>query len=258
MKSKILISLVLCIMMLFVTASATSVISEYIETDANGNQYFSTTGSIDGNPNGFVTLLVFKGSTISVDSIMYIDQTTADSDGGFSFLNYVPRTNLGQKDQYTVKIGATALDSAISGGVLALPEDKTAIAGTVVYNFTNKKDATLLLKDPSGTTIQTVNNAENFKFESLEPGTYTLVATKDLHLPATVSVTYSDEAVTNVSVPLYAGDVNADKVINLTDLSMLLSNYKASSVAVDLNADGTVDITDLTALVNNYGRYVAE
>lgn len=257
MRNKIFILAVACIMMLSMTVSATTITSEYLETDTNGNQKFKTSGTIDNNANGFVTLLVTKGTSITVDSIMYIDQTIADSQGAFSFENYVPKTNLGQKDQYTVKVGATALPSAVSGGVLVLPEDKTSIAGAITPNFAGGT-ASLTLKDASGNTVQTLDNVKDFKFESLTPGTYTLVVEKALHLPAKVSVTYSDEAVMNVSVPLYAGDVNSDNNINLTDLSMLLGSYKMSAPSVDLDGSGTVDLTDLTALVNNYGRYVAE
>ncbi len=258
MRNKMFIMAVAFMMMLSMTVSATTITSEYIETDTNGNQYFKTSGTIDNNANGFVTLLVTNGTSITVENIMYIDQAIADSQGAFSFESYVPKINLGQKDQYTVRVGATALTSAVSGGVLALPEDKTSIAGSIGLNFAGGAGATLLLKDASGNTVQTLENATEFKFESLEPGTYTMVVTKPLHLPATVSVTYSDEAVRNLNVPLYAGDVNSDKTINLTDLTMLLGNYKVNAPSVDLDGSGMVDITDLTALVNNYGRYVAE
>ncbi len=260
MRNKIFISVVLCMMMVCMTASATTITSEFIETDTNGNQYFTTSGTIDNNANGFVTILVIDGESITVDNIMYIDQTAANASGEFSFTKYSPKINLDQRDEYIVKIGATSLTSAVSGGVLALPEivDNTSIAGSVALNFTGGTGASLTLKDASGNAVETLDNAKDFCFESLTPGTYTLVATKALHLPASVSVTYSDTPVKNVSIPLYAGDVNGDKNINLTDLSMLLGSYKTNTPSVDLDGSGTVDVVDLTALVTNYGRYVAE
>ena len=49
------------------------------------------------------------------------------------------------------------------------------------------------------------------------------------------------------------GDINSDGVVNINDLSMLLSKYGSSDSAADLNHNGTVDIFDLSILVSNYG-----
>lgn len=58
------------------------------------------------------------------------------------------------------------------------------------------------------------------------------------------------------------GDINNDGVVNITDLSLLLSSYGAStSVCItnsqytcDLNSDGVVNVFDLSILLSNYGR----
>ena len=55
--------------------------------------------------------------------------------------------------------------------------------------------------------------------------------------------------------PNLPGDVNNDNVVNVTDLSMLLSAYgKPNNSVADLNGDGQVSITDLSILLTNYGK----
>ncbi len=55
------------------------------------------------------------------------------------------------------------------------------------------------------------------------------------------------------------GDINGDNVVNVTDLSLLLSNYgKLASASnnpnADVNADGAIGILDLSILLSNYGK----
>jgi hypothetical protein len=55
------------------------------------------------------------------------------------------------------------------------------------------------------------------------------------------------------------GDLNSDNVVNIFDLSILLSNYgktkaQASNPACDLNNDNVVNIFDLSILLSNYGK----
>jgi hypothetical protein len=55
------------------------------------------------------------------------------------------------------------------------------------------------------------------------------------------------------------GDINADNVVNIFDLSILLSNYgktkaQATTPACDLNNDSQINIFDLSILLSNYGK----
>ena len=54
--------------------------------------------------------------------------------------------------------------------------------------------------------------------------------------------------------PNLPGDVNNDNVVNVTDLSILLSNYNQAYAPADFNSDGTVSILDLSILLSNYGK----
>ena len=55
--------------------------------------------------------------------------------------------------------------------------------------------------------------------------------------------------------PQCPGDLNADQVIDLSDVALLLSNYGLSGPAVpgDINNSGTVDLSDLALQISNYG-----
>jgi hypothetical protein len=55
------------------------------------------------------------------------------------------------------------------------------------------------------------------------------------------------------------GDTNGDGLINLTDLTSLLSNFGKSGTGIgrvqgDLNGDSSVNLSDLTELLSNFGK----
>jgi len=51
-------------------------------------------------------------------------------------------------------------------------------------------------------------------------------------------------------------DLNGDGVVNLTDMSMLLSNFNTANTVGDIDHNGTVNLTDLSMLLTNYGKSV--
>jgi hypothetical protein len=63
----------------------------------------------------------------------------------------------------------------------------------------------------------------------------------------------ADEYNGAITPPSKPGDLNSDGVVNITDLSILLSNYGTASSTADINKDGTVNILDLSILLSNYG-----
>jgi hypothetical protein len=55
--------------------------------------------------------------------------------------------------------------------------------------------------------------------------------------------------------PNLLGDCNNDNVVNVTDLSLLLSNYNSTSnLSCDFNHDNVVSILDLSTLLSHYGQ----
>jgi murein DD-endopeptidase MepM/ murein hydrolase activator NlpD len=50
------------------------------------------------------------------------------------------------------------------------------------------------------------------------------------------------------------GDLNGDCLVNIFDLSILLSNYGTTNAIADINNDGRVDIFDLSILLSKYAQ----
>jgi hypothetical protein len=113
---------------------------------------------------------------------------------------------------------------------------------------------------------------QEFALKGVEPGTYTLVATKAAHAGFIVhNIVVEDKALdlTDDSRPdvqlmtLRCGDINGDGNINNSDLTILWqqANYNRSAAAADnelcdLNGDGLINNIDLTILwlAYNYNR----
>lgn len=55
----------------------------------------------------------------------------------------------------------------------------------------------------------------------------------------------------------HSPDINGDGIVNIVDLSILLSNYTSNYAPADLNGDGIVNITDLSVLLSNYGQTIS-
>jgi hypothetical protein len=53
------------------------------------------------------------------------------------------------------------------------------------------------------------------------------------------------------------GDLNNDGIVDVTDLSILLSNYGKAAPVADINVDGVVNVIDLSILLSNYGKVVS-
>jgi outer membrane protein assembly factor BamB len=50
------------------------------------------------------------------------------------------------------------------------------------------------------------------------------------------------------------GDLNHDGIVNITDLSIMLSNWGTTNAVADINSDGIVNITDLSILLSHWGQ----
>ena len=57
--------------------------------------------------------------------------------------------------------------------------------------------------------------------------------------------------------PNLPGDLNNDNIVNISDLSILLTNYNTSNATADINSDGTVNVLDMSILLSNYGKSVS-
>ncbi len=57
---------------------------------------------------------------------------------------------------------------------------------------------------------------------------------------------------TATTKPTPTGDMNGDSIVNVQDLSYMLTRWKSNDSKADLNKDGTVNTLDLSVLLNNW------
>lgn len=80
--------------------------------------------------------------------------------------------------------------------------------------------------------------------------TTTTVTPTPTTFPPTITITPSP------TVTSQPGDVNGDRIVNLVDLSTLLSNFGKPGIRTqgDLDGNGSVNLSDLTQLLANFGK----
>jgi hypothetical protein len=108
-----------------------------------------------------------------------------------------------------------------------------------------------LPSDDNLTSVRAADGSSSARYYSYAygtlPGTFSTNAQSD-------SSHWSFYATLNGSGGLSKpADLNSDGVVNITDLSILLSSWNTTSATADINKDGTVNILDLSILLSNYG-----
>jgi len=154
---------------------------------------------------------------------------------------------------------------------LCKPEVIAAISGVTISGWVISNNpgiaTTIELIQDSEVKYSTVIEAsdgtgqvtQEYSFEGVEAGTYTLKVTKKAHLSYTMlTLTVDEENVTYFEVTLRPGDLNGDGVIDLQDLYLLINKYGQTSevemeLLADLNGDGIVDENDLAILMAGLG-----
>ncbi len=91
----------------------------------------------------------------------------------------------------------------------------------------------------------------NYCLETIAPGDYTLVISKQNHVTRTCSLTLADQDVTQDVKLHLVGDVNGDGRVNTGDVSKMYAHAKKSSTlegyefaCADINGDGRVNTGD--------------
>ena len=102
-------------------------------------------------------------------------------------------------------------------------------------------------------TTSTVNG--QFSLE-LSPGTYIVVANAQGFLRAQRTLTLNaDATITLPTIPLVAGDIDGNNVIDQFDALTIGMSYNSSTpAAADLNNDGVINVLDLELLAKNYRK----
>lgn len=226
----------------------------------DGANTWTTSGQSDDFKDKMMAMVAYApgtDGTITVDSIQYIDQTTADETGAYSFDSYIPK-NLPTEGDYAVKVGSEALDSAIDAGKIEKIESvDVAVTGTAK---TQGRQAKVDFYNVGGSeSVYSTDVTEGDTYSvNVAPGTYDVVFS---------SLGYLDYKITNVNVTaalelpavtLLAGDIDHNGAINVTDIGQVVSAFGNTSedpeynAAYDFNADNGISPTDVGFAVANF------
>lgn len=221
----------------------------------DGANTWTTSGQSDDFKDKMMTMVAYApdtDGTITVDSIQYIDQTTADNTGAYSFDSYIPK-NLPTEGDYAVKVGSEARDSAIDAGTIEQIESvDVPVTGTIT---TLGGDATISFCQ-TGTTepVASVETDGGAYTINVAPGTYDVIFSRNGYLKYTITNVVVTETMGLAGVSLVAGDVDNNDIINVDDLTAIISGFgNEDDDTLDLDANGIVNIDDLTSTISNFG-----
>ena len=255
MKNKILKALLctaVCAALLCVCAFA----AETYYPDENGAY---TVEYAAGTQGQYYAMLIVEGTftetdtpTISSDTIIYIDQQTADSAGKASFASFKPMRAV----EGTIYIGGSDLNSAVLFGYISTEAAKNVVSGTVTSDSALESTVTLTSTTDSS-SVYTVTTSSGVYTVSVPSDTYKFTVTKKNHLSYTQNALEVSADMTK-DVTLKGGDINSDNAVNFDDFTEIIMNYATYNDTVDVNGDGLVNFDDFTtvpgSLVFEHGK----
>lgn len=205
----------------------------------------------DGTSGNYYALLVVEGvyeenetPVISEDTVLYIDQATADSSGDVSFDGWIPKNS----EPATVYLGGTGLTSPVLLGYLG--ESTFFVSGTVTTDSGTSYEALVTLTSGEDTfTVTSVNGAYSIEVPG---GTYTFTVNVKNHLSYTKNNLEVSADVAYKEVTVLGGDLDGDGAIDSYDLGKIVNAYNTDNDEIDIDGDGAVDSYDRGKIVNNY------
>lgn len=199
----------------------------------------------DGSTSNTIQLSLTAGSHtlefvgtdpgIEVDRVMALADATCTPTG--------TGTNCEQttSNPPTVSISSGASNGSLLAGTVAVNASATPDTGNSI------SQAQLLL---NGNVVQTDTSSPfSFNLNTLayKDGSYTLT------VKATDNQTQVGQSTVNILIT--NGDVNSDRKVNISDLSVMASHWGSQSATAaqgDVNGDGKVTVSDLSVLANNW------
>ncbi len=249
---KIVLTMLVIVLAACTCVLAGAVPAEY-EPDGTGAFQISYDGA---TPGEYYALVIVSGIAeegtapqITEQSIQYIDQLTAGSDGVVTFDNVLLRTD---GTEASVYLGGSDFDSALllgyvnKGGSVS----EYTVSGTISSD--SSKDASVKLTSVvDSASVYTITTADGVYTITVPADTYKFEVTKPAHLSYTKNELVVDDN-TTVDVVLKGGDVDGNGSIDFDDLSSLLLKYGMSEEEADINGDGVINFDDLSKLLLNY------
>lgn len=128
-------------------------------------------------------------------------------------------------------------------------------------SLTDSKTSVFFICDKEGQIYTPPSLSPEGKYSlELPLGSYKLVAKREQYLAKTAKVELkTKKELQELNLKLWAGDLNNDNRIDITDLTLLSLAYRSKpgdkhwNPLADLNSDGVIDIFDLTMLTQNFG-----
>lgn len=181
--------------------------------------------------------LTFVGTDpgVEIDRIMALSDATCTPTG--------TGTNC---EQTTSNPPTTAISGGASSG--SLLSKTVSISATATPDTGNSISQVQLLLD--GSVVQTdTSSPYSFSLNTLnyKDGSHSLV------VKATDNQSLAGSSTVNVLIT--NGDLNGDRKVNISDLSVMAANWGSTSATAaqgDLNGDGKVNVSDLSVLANNW------
>ena len=249
---KIVLTMLVLVLAACTCVLAGAVPAEY-EPDGTGAFQISYDGA---KPGEYYALVIVSGIAeegaapqITEQSIQYIDQLTAGSDGVVTFDNVLLRTDGAEA---TVYLGGSNFDSALLLGYVNKggSASEYTVSGTISSD--SSKDASVKLTSVvDSASVYTITTADGVYTITVPADTYKFEVTKPAHLSYTKNeLVVADN--TTVDVVLKGGDVDGNGSIDFDDLSSLLLKYGMSEEEADINGDGVINFDDLSKLLLNY------
>ena len=247
---------VVVVFVMIVAMSVTAFAADPTTTLVEGK--WTTAGSDAAYANSMMTVVAISGSTISVDSIQYIDQATADANGAYSFAGYLPKEDPEQNEEYLVFVGGQKLANPIPAGKItyvAPPVTDVTVTG-VVGNVGENTGATVALYNGEDLVVSTTADLKDGDFSITAPaGTYTLKITKPGHTKYIYNNVDISTLTAGATYTLYAGNANGDEGVGLSDITTVIGNlYKTITPDIinsDVNDDGGIGLSDITTVIGN-------
>lgn len=243
---------VLGLVLVFVMLMSVAVFAADKPTFAPESDGTYTVPYSDGTSGNYYALLVVEGiyeedetPEISEDTVLYIDQATADASGDVSFDGWIPKND----EPATVYLGGSNLpDGPVLLGYLGA--QNFVVAGTVTTDSGTTYEATVTLTDAENNvfTATSVNGAYAVE---VPQGTYTFTVNVKNHLSYTDADFAVDADVSGKNVSVLGGDLDESGTVDFDDLSEILRNYKTVS-DYDVDGVGEVDFDDLSIVLKNY------
>ena len=207
------------------------------------------------------TVMVFKGETVTPDSIYYINQgdnvTTLLSGMKVkaSTLEDGKTTNELQPGTYTVRVGNDA-GAAVAECTFVVEEVADTPTTFKITGYVADTYATVTL----GETTVDVADDGSFSFADLANGVYEIIVKAPGAITRTTSATVQDADIDLANITLKYGSAGGSgETVAFGDLSALLDAYEKTanySLNCDFNRDGSVGFADLSALLDTYEKSI--